>query len=328
MVHPSDILQLANIEAFLVSHSANIRYLTGVENDGGLLLISARGMTMFVYALDNESTKKNVRSGVRVKDISSMEHALKNVHRCGFESDDVSVSVLAKWKRKFKNTKFVRSMGLIEEWRRQKSSKELHMIRSALRMTEVLLSGVPARLKKCPTEKELAWLLESQAHTLGAEGLAFEPIVAFGSHTSRPHHRPTDRKLKKGDLVQIDIGARVHGYCADRSEIYFTGKPSLLEKHVYASVWNAKNIAIAAVKPGVTTHVLDQIARTVLRKDGFEKYFCHGLGHGVGLDIHEGVSISSKGPDIPLLKNEVITIEPGVYIPGKFGMRLEDMVFV
>lgn len=322
------IREATDTEAFLVCHRSNIEYLAGVAPEGGLLLIRGNSFTLFVYALDTEWAARNVRIGVRVRPMAGLPRAFKHICSCGFESDHVSVSVFMNWKRKFKNTKFVRYTGLIEGFRRQKSAAEIKCIRRALRMTEDALTRVPGWLKKYPTEKELAWILECHAREHGADGLAFDPIVAFGSHTGRPHHRPTDRKLKKGDLVQVDIGARVNGYCADRSEVYFTGKPSRLERRVYDAVCEAKDAAMAAVKPGMTTLQLDRIARKILRRHGFEKYFCHGLGHGVGLEIHEGVSISSKGTDVPLLKNEVITIEPGVYIPGKFGMRLEEMVFV
>ena len=327
-MHVRDIRNSIHTEAFLVSHPANIRYLTGVNTDGGFLLITLHACTLFVYALEYEYAKTNALKGVRVREMSALQSALRNVRSCGFESDSITVSLLMNWKQKFKNTKFVRHRGIVEECRRRKSVQELKNIERALVITQELLSRVPGVLKKLPTEKELAWMLENWARDMGADKMAFDPIVAFGAHTSRPHHHPTGKKLKPNDLVQLDVGVRYRGYCSDRSEIYFMGKPSSLQQRVYESVLEAKDAAKTAVKPGITTHELDRIARKVLREHGFEKYFCHGLGHGVGLEIHEGVSISSKGPDTPLLKNEVITIEPGVYIPGKFGIRLEDMVFV
>jgi Xaa-Pro aminopeptidase len=167
------------------------------------------------------------------------------------------------------------------------------------------------------------WALE-----LGADGLAFDPIVAFGTHTSSPHHHPTSRALQKGHLVQIDVGAKVKGYCGDMSEVYFTAKPTALQKKVYDTLTEAKNKAMRSVKAGVTTHALDRIARDVLKRDGFDAYFTHALGHGVGLDIHEGVTLSQKAPAQTLLAGEVITIEPGVYFDGKWGMRVEDMIVV
>ncbi|MDP6561596.1 MAG: M24 family metallopeptidase, partial [Candidatus Peribacteraceae bacterium] len=142
------------------------------------------------------------------------------------------------------------------------------------------------------------------------------------------HHHPTSRKLKKGHIVQIDVGAKVNGYCADQSKIFFTAKKTPLQKKVYSALDRAKSESIKAIKPGVTNHKLDQIARSILKKEGLEQYFTHSLGHGVGLDIHEGASLSQKAKKTKLLKNEIITIEPGVYIPGKFGMRLEDEVIV
>lgn len=166
------------------------------------------------------------------------------------------------------------------------------------------------------------------AHELGAEGMAFPSIVAFGKNSSRPHHHPTSQKLKKGDLVQIDIGAKYNNYCSDRSVVFFTKKPTPVQQKAFSAVYEAKEKAKRAVKKGASTQTLDRIARDVLKKYGMEDAFTHSLGHGVGLDIHEGVTLSSRAPDKKLLKGEVITIEPGVYFEGKFGIRLEDMVIV
>lgn len=129
-------------------------------------------------------------------------------------------------------------------------------------------------------------------------------------------------------MVQIDIGVKVRGYCSDRSAVYFTAPMTAQQKKIYDAVSDAKDTAKRAAKKGASVRELDRIAREVLAEYGLEKYFTHSLGHGVGLDIHEGVSLSARAPDDRLLSGEVITIEPGVYIPGKFGMRLEDMVIV
>ena len=195
-------------------------------------------------------------------------------------------------------------------------------------MTKELLRRVPSVLRKSTTEEKLARQLLLWSLELGADGLSFDPIVAFGTHTGCPHHRPTSRSLRKGHLVQIDVGVKFRGYCADMSEVFFTVTPTKTEEQVYRVLTLAKNRAMKAAGVGAPTHELDAMVRAMLKKAGIEQYFTHALGHGVGLEIHEGISISRKAPEAKLLKNEVITIEPGAYFPGKFGMRVEDMVYV
>ena len=191
-----------------------------------------------------------------------------------------------------------------------------------------MIRRVPRALRAGVTERSVAWKLQEWALELGAEGLSFDPIVAFGTHTSRPHHHPTNRTFSKGHIVQIDVGARYKGYCADQSMVFFTGKPTSLQQRVYDAVLDAKEAAMKAVCAGVETGDLDALAFDVLKEHGFAKYFCHALGHGVGLEVHEGVSLSSSGKSQKLLTNEIVTIEPGVYLPGKFGIRLEEEVIV
>ncbi|MDA0375705.1 MAG: Xaa-Pro peptidase family protein [bacterium] len=324
----SEILTASKTDAFLVTNLTNIHYLSGREVSTGFVLITAKKMTLLVDSRYREAAEKSVRKGIKVDDIDALKSLLKPIKRCGFESEDVTVARRAAWKKKLLNTKFVQSRGIIEEFRRSKEPDELQHFRKAQAITHQLMDTVPTLLKGSITEKQLAEKLRQIAIELGADELSFDPIVAFGTHTSSPHHHPSSRKLSKGHIVQIDIGARVNGYCADQSQVFFTAKKTPLQKKVYDALNRAKRESIAAIKSGVTNHQLDKIARDILKEDDLEQYFTHSLGHGVGLDIHEGVSISGKAKKQKLLKNEIITIEPGVYIPGKFGMRLEEEIIV
>lgn len=327
---PSSVLKTSKTDAFLVSNLTNIRYLSGVEVSSGLVLIKPKSMILLVDGRYTEAAKKSVRRGVKVGGIDMVKGQLKGLKRCGFECEDVTVARLAGWKKSL-NTKFVQTKGIIEEFRRSKEPDELRYFRKAQSITHQLMDSVPKLLRRSITEKQLAEKLRQIAIELGADELSFEPIVAFGTHTSSPHHHPSSRKLSKGHVVQIDIGARVNGYCADQSQVFFTAKKTPLQKRVYDALDRAKSTAIRAIEElgdGVTNHDLDRIARSILKEEDLEQYFTHSLGHGVGLDIHEGVSISLKAKKQKLLKNEIITIEPGVYIPGKFGMRLEEEVVV
>jgi Xaa-Pro aminopeptidase len=323
-----ELLADAKTDAFLISSLTNILYLSGVKVSTGFVLVKAKKSILFVDGRYTEKAKRTVRKGISVLDIDNISKELKTVKTCGFEASDVTVDRLARWKRNFVNTKFVQKKGIVEEYRRTKDKDELRHFRKAQRITNDLMAKIPQSLKQGVTEIQIAWKLETWAMEMGAEGLSFDAIVGFGSNSSHPHHSPTSRKLKKGDIVQIDVGAKVNGYCADQSKVFFTGAKTKLQEKVYMAVDRAKKESEAAIKPGVSNHELDAISRKVLKEYDLEKYFIHSLGHGVGLDIHEGITLSQKAKNTPLLKNEIITIEPGVYIPGKFGMRLEDEVIV
>ena len=266
--------------------------------------------------------------GIAVRDSADLPMIMKKIRACAFESQDITISQLAIWKRKMKSTKFIQSSEAVEYFRRAKSSEELRLIRKSERITIELLRRIPSVLKPGISERALAWKIEMWARELGAEAMSFDPIVAFGTHTSRPHHQPTTKKLTKGMIVQIDIGVKYRGYCSDRSVVFFTGPIPQDQERAYKAVREAKATAKKAAKRGVSVRKLDRIAREVLKKYDLEEFFTHSLGHGVGLDIHEGVSLSVRAPNEKLQKGEVITIEPGVYFPAKFGIRLEDMVIV
>ncbi len=325
---PAELLKKASVPALLVTDPTNIRYCTGVHLSAGVLLLTARSQLLFVDSRYTLLAERRAQSGVSVRDSADFPNVLHKMRRIGFEAEHVTYQRLALWKRKYKNTKFIHTSEAVEWFRRGKENEELRYLQRAERITEELLRRVPHALKKGITEEELARKIAIWALELGAEGVSFDPIVAFGTHTSSPHHRPTSRTLKKGHIVQIDCGAKYRGYCADRSEVFFTKAPTSFQKRVYEILSEARDAAMEQARAGASTHLLDRTARDILKREGIEHAFTHSLGHGVGLDIHEGVTLSSKAKEEKLLRREVITIEPGVYFPGTFGMRLESMVYV
>lgn len=325
---PSILLRHAGAPALLISNPVNVRYLSNIPVEGALIVATKNSYILFADALELEMAESYNIPNVVVKDFAKLETVCSGIKKCGFEANDMTVARIARFKKKLKKTAFVATSDVVEHFRRTKNEDELKKLKRAEKMTKELLRRIPSALRRNVTERMIAWKIEQWARDLGAEGMAFETIVAFGTHTSRPHHRPTDKKLQKGNIVQIDLGAKYKGYHGDMSRVFFTATPTSEQMRVYKALEEAKNKASDAVKPGVSVRTLDRIARDVLKKYGLETYFTHSLGHGVGLEIHEGARLSQKAPDDHLLKNEVVTIEPGVYIPGKFGMRLEDMVFV
>lgn len=322
------VLKQTNTQAFLVTNLTNIKYLSGVSMSAGCMLITPRKFFLFADSRYTEVATKTAYPFVVVKPAEALTKSLSSYETCGCESSTVTLAQYGMWKRKFKNTKFVQKEGIIEEFRRSKATDELQKFRRAQHITQEIIRRVPRVLKEGESESAIAEKLRSWALGLGAEGLSFEPIVAFGTNSSRPHHRATGRILRKGNMVQIDVGAKYQGYSADQSAVFFTASPTKKQERAYKAVEEAKSAAIALIEPGASTHELDDAAREVLRSYGFEEAFTHALGHGVGLNVHEGVTLSKRAPEEKLLKGEIITIEPGVYFPGQFGIRLEEEVVV
>ncbi len=323
----TEVLSRSPAPALLVTNLVNIRYLSGLPVSAGILLIHERKMTLFIDARYHEMASR-AYPGILVKDILAVEKTLQKIPMCAFEADNVTVLRKNGWKKRFAKTKFIQSSGIIEDFRRTKSQEEERLLRRAHRITRELLRRVPAVIRRPLTEQQLARKLAIWALELGADGLSFEPIVAFGTHTACPHHRPTTRLLRKGHVVQIDVGALVGGYCADMSQVFFTAPPTRVQQKVHSTLLEALNAAMSSARNGASSRSLDRMARDILSREGLDEYFTHALGHGVGLDVHEGPTLSLKAKDMILRAGEVLAVEPGVYFPGKFGMRVEEMVYV
>lgn len=320
------LLRRQKLPALLVTDPLNIRYLTGMKATEALLLVRGTSSTLIVDGRYIEVARRLRSSSLRVADRSGTEALLSTVERCGFEGHHVTVERLTRWKRLFKNTKFMQTSGLTEGLRRKKDSKEISVMNRARSITNAVLDTVPSMLVPGVTEAAVAHRILSAMLERGADGLAFEAIVAFGPNSSLPHHRAGSRKLRRRDIVQIDVGAKVDGYCADRSEVYFVGEPTAEQRRAYDAVAEALRLAKRRTAAGVACAELDAVVRDLLKEKGYPS-FPHALGHGVGLDVHEGVVLAVRSKD-SLLPGEVVAIEPGVYFEGKFGIRLEDTVVV
>lgn len=350
----------------LVSSLINLRYLTGVSMTAGFLLLTGKKKLLFVddrytekafEGVKRSKGNKGIKGSISILHLDELPKHMKQLKRVRFEAEDVTIARLQRWKKRFRGTLFMPSEGTMEKLRRKKGRLELQSMEKACRITDRVLRALPrmlrtgstdptppkglrgaGKLRAPTTEKELAWEIEKLARELGAEEMAFPTIVAFGSHTSRPHHSPTKKRLKRGDIVQIDMGVKVDGYCSDCSRVFFTAKPNDEQNKVFNLLVNVVKECTKRAKAGTSNRELDRFARTMMRRASekrltnnekrFDQLFLHSLGHGVGLDIHEGVSLSLKARSYKLLPNEVITIEPGVYFPEKWGMRIEDTIVI
>lgn len=313
----------------LITHLQNVRHLIGFTGTSGFMLLGERKnyfFTDFRYrgvAQDLEETK--IRDSFTFIELDEAGWkklvTLTEGQPLRYESTHVTVDELAVWKKRLPKTKFAPTKHTIEDQRLLKDSVEIKKLKKSQQINEETLKRVQKLFKTGVTELELAWQIKVIGHELSAEDISFEPIVGFGPHSAIPHHQNTSTKLKANDLILVDMGMKFEGYCSDMTRTFLPKKPTAEQVNVYEKVLRAQTLAIAAIKPGVSCKALDEIARKSMGKDA--KYFGHSLGHGVGLDVHEAPNLSSRSKDI-LEAGMVVTVEPGIYLDGRFGVRIED----
>lgn len=312
----------------LITHLTNVRYLIDFTGTYGFLLLGKKNYFFsdfryrgFALELEKSKTRVPFKFIQLDKDFEKTFRKLAG-KKLEFEADHLSVNELAAWKKRFKGIFFVPQKSTVEDLRLLKDKEEIKYLKKSQQINEETLKKVIKLFKNGVTEQELAWKIKVIGHDLGAEDISFEPIVAFGPNSATPHHQNSTKKLKMGDLVLIDMGMKYKGYCSDMTRTLFTKKPTAEQENVYFKVLEAQELAIQALKAGVKCSKLDEIARDSMGEDA--QHFGHSLGHGIGLDVHEAPNLSSRSKDI-LKENMIVTVEPGIYLPGKFGVRIEDM---
>jgi Xaa-Pro aminopeptidase len=327
--------------ALLVTHLTNLRYLTGFTGSAALLLVPAEGEPVLVtdgrYA--EQAAEEVERSGAQVEvRIGRTVAAQRDLVRpradglgtVALEADHVSWADQRRYAQEwFPAAELVAAEGLVEGLRLVKDPGEVARIEAACAIADAALAAVAPRLEERPTEAGFARSLDDEVRA-GADDLSFATIVASGPNGSRPHHDPTDRTIEAGDLVVIDFGALVDGYHSDMTRTFAVGGAEALsdeQRRMVAVVAEAQAAGVAAVAPGVPTKRIDEACREVIAAAGWGEAFVHGTGHGVGLDIHEAPSVSGSA-DATLAPGHVVTVEPGVYLPGHGGVRIEDTVVV
>ncbi|MGA3332714.1 MAG: aminopeptidase P family protein [Terracidiphilus sp.] len=332
-------LTRAGLPGLLVTHSPDIRYLCGFTGSSAALAVTRRKARLFTdgrytaqAAEEVQAAQVQIVSGLPSVAAAQWLAAQPGVAMAGFDPARTTVAELAKWKTELPSRLrrgFFQAVPapFVELLRAVKDEDELEIMAEAAlvgcRLFERLLSflrpGIP--------ELEVAAELEHQARLLGAEGMSFETIVASGVRSAMPHARATATPLPVRGVVTLDFGIILKGYCSDMTRTVFLGKPRAEERNAYQTVLEAQETAVEAVASGVSCAEVDEAARGVLRREGLAEAFSHSTGHGVGLEIHEPPRIGA-GQSTRLLPGMVVTIEPGVYLAGKFGIRIEDMVAV
>ncbi|MDP8937742.1 MAG: aminopeptidase P family protein [Actinomycetota bacterium] len=326
-------------EALLVSRMVNIRYLTGFTGSAGLVLVLP-GDVVFVTdgRYRDQSTEQLAAASVDarievgltgVAQREQLQQAAGGIHRLGLEADDVTWAqqrrFAAEW---FPDAELIPTEGLVESLRRVKDDGEVARMAEAARIADDALATVRHRLTEGPTERDVALELDFQMRRLGADGSSFDTIVASGPNGAKPHHRPSDRRIGPGELVVIDFGSIVDGYCSDMTRTVCVGEPSSdTARRMVEVVARSQRAGVEAVRAGVGGKAVDDVCRGVIAEAGWADAFLHGTGHGVGLEIHESPRVSSASSDT-LVSGHVVTVEPGVYLPEHGGVRIEDTVVV
>lgn len=329
----NDVMRAAQCDAILITGIENIRYLTGFTGSSGVLLITDNGGIFFTDSRYTEQATKEVSAEVEVKEYKKKVPELAaaivgaGLKKVGFEDSDLTFQGYQALKKELKGVKLVPLKDRLTLLRGVKSKGELRRISKAVDIAYKAFEKLLPSIKPGKREDELAVELEYLMRKGGAEGISFDVIVASGGRSALPHGRASDKLLKMGDPVVIDFGARYKGYHSDETVTLFIGKASERLARIYQTVKEAHDRAIDAVRPGIRFSDIDKAARGVIEKAGYGKNFGHGTGHGVGLNVHEGPSISPNSKGVAE-EGMVFTIEPGIYMPKVGGVRIEDMVVV
>lgn len=326
------ILDELKVDAILVTDGYNLRYFSKFRGGEGTLVITRNTKTLIVDSRYTEAAKEESdfrvvefnRENPRLNIINDII-ALENIKVMGFEDRSMLVSDYSEYLENLKGLEeFVPVKDALLKERSIKTEEELSYLKKAEEIGDMAFSDILGIIKPGMTELEIACELEYSMKRHGAGGFSFDTIVASGIHSSMPHAIPSEKKIENGDFITMDFGCLYNGYCSDMTRTVVCGKASNEQKEIYNIVLKANEMAEEAIRPGMMCKEADKIARDYIESKGYGKYFGHGLGHSVGLFIHESPALNMR--DETILKPGMIeTVEPGIYLPGKCGVRIEDM---
>lgn len=323
------------IDAFLITSRHNVRYLSGFTGSAGSLLITKDHVALLTdkrYTLRAQSeapgTEVIVPEGTD-DDVLKRQIECRAFRKVGFEASAVTVKTLDNWREKYGElgVEWVPTNGVVEKLRMVKDAEEIASIRAACGIADATFAHIQLFMQPETVELDVAMELEWFMRRQGARRPAFESIVASGENSAIPHAEPGERRFRAGDLVTLDFGAEVDGYTSDITRTVVIGKASAEQRRIYETVLEAQLRAIEGIRPGVKCADIDAIARQVITDAGYGKHFTHSLGHSLGLSVHDGVGFSDKS-EVVLEPGMVFTVEPGIYIDGFGGVRIEDDVLV
>ena len=325
---------LGENEAFLIISPENRRYLTSFSSSAGYLFIEKNNSVFLIDGRYVESACEKIKCCSQIVLLNDFPLQLKEItdkykiKTLYLEGEKLSVSQAESIKKISEcNCDFVKADKEINSLRRRKSQEEKNKIISAQRIAEKAFENILTYIKEGVTEKEIALRLDYTMLFLGADALSFETIAVSGKNSSLPHGVPSDKKIEKGDFITMDFGAVVDGYHSDMTRTVAVGEISSKQAEVYETVLAAQKSSLDILKAGVLCRDADAAARDIIKNAGYGEFFGHGTGHGVGIEIHEAPTLNSKSSQI-LETGDIVTVEPGIYLPNEFGVRIEDMAFI
>jgi Xaa-Pro aminopeptidase len=321
--------------SILVTHPINVTYLTGFTGEDSYLLVTQTGEMMLSdgrFATQLEEQCPDLDAALRAPATAMREHVVRvvkeaRIRELAIEADHMTWSLARYLEQQLSRVPLVPTSGIVEAQRMVKDRDEICAIRRAIWIAEKSMAAVRCGLCAEQTEREVVGALEQQMRRFGGTGCSFSPIVAVGARAALPHAPPTTRRIGDGDFVLIDWGAREELYVSDLTRLVVTGKISPKLERVYGVVLRAQQRAIDAIRPGARLAAVDAAARSVIARAGFGNRFRHGLGHGIGLEVHEAPRLAANQEHM-LKAGMVVTVEPGIYLPGWGGVRIEDDVLV
>ncbi|MCI0440361.1 MAG: aminopeptidase P family protein [Chloroflexi bacterium] len=329
-------LQEKELDAILISSGENRRYMSGFTGSAGYLLISQKGAVLatdfrYTEQAGNQApdyTVQRITGGLGwfPKLASEM-----SVRRIGFESEEMTVATHSAFLKAIAEAEnggkaeLVAASGIVEDLRQYKDAEEMRLLTRAVEIADQALDTVAPTIRPGMTEAQVAWELEKAMRELGAEAMAFDIIVGAGPNGAMAHHRADGTVIQSGQPIVIDMGAKYQGYCSDLTRTIFVGKPDKKFREIYGIVLQAQLAAEERVRAGMTGEEVDAIARDIIKEAGHGDDFGHSLGHGVGLAVHERPGVSPRAKE-PLEDGMAFTIEPGIYLTGWGGVRIEDIV--
>lgn len=326
------LLETYGLDAMLLLSEPNRRYAAGFPTSDGAVLVTGKGSVFitdsrYIEAAQASVTDAMVLENNREHPVTDLLHqALQDVgaRRIGYEEDRVTVAEFHRLEKKLQG-ELVPATALMDRLRMVKDREELESMTAAQRIAEAALQEVLSFIRPGRTEQEIAAFLQYQMLLRGAERMSFDPIVVSGTASSMPHGVPTGKTVAAGDFITMDFGCVCQGYCSDMTRTVALGHVTEEMEQVYHTVLAAQEAGIAAAKAGVSGCAVDAAGRDVIAAAGYGPYFGHSFGHGVGIEIHERPNASPSW-DRPLPAGAVISAEPGIYLPGKFGVRIEDVI--
>jgi Xaa-Pro dipeptidase len=328
-----DFLRKKKIDGYLITSEINIFYFTNALGAARLLIPAEGESLLYVYGVNYEEVKETARN-CQVNLVKRGQDADKKVaeqirklrlKQVGF--DTLEASVYLKLEKATKDTRWKAMSELVWELRKVKDKTELAYMRKAAEITSEGMKSAAEVIRQGTREYEVAAEIEYAMRKLGSQGVAFETIVASGPRSAFPHGRCTDKKIRKGELIVVDLGAKYQHYHADLTRTFIVGKPSSKQRKIYEVVREAQQKAFERLREGVKAKEADATARQIIKQAGYAKYFVHNLGHGIGLEVHELPALTSNSKET-LKAGNVVTVEPGIYIVGFGGIRIEDTVLI